>query len=118
MAGSPVTMGHPIRRVRVPSLSANFNEQWCDGRLVWAVGFSCRVTKSFVAAMERSLAAKAMAGSPVTMGHPIRRVRVPSLSANSFDSHAMGGSIGRGSDRRQLRSTQLHDHGFGNGFGI
>ena len=49
--------------------------------------------------------AKAMAGSPVTMGHPIRRVRVPSLSANSFDSHGMGGSIGRGSDRRQPRGT-------------
>ena len=49
--------------------------------------------------------AKAMAGSPVTMGHPIRRVRVPSLSANSFDSHGMCGSIGRGSDRHQLRST-------------
>ena len=49
--------------------------------------------------------AKAMAGSPVTMGHPIRRVRVPSLSANSFDNRGMGGSIGRGSDRRQPRST-------------
>ena len=27
--------------------------------------------------------AKAVAGSPAMMGHPIRRVRVPSLSANS-----------------------------------
>lgn len=35
-----------------------------------------------VVAMERSLVAKALAGSPATMGHPIRRVRVPSLSAN------------------------------------
>jgi hypothetical protein len=32
--------------------------------------------------MERSLVAKAVAGLPVMMGHPIRRVRVPSLSAN------------------------------------
>jgi hypothetical protein len=41
--------------------------------------------------MERSLVAKAVAGSPVTMGYPIRRVRVPSLSATLFDSRGMGG---------------------------
>ena len=43
-------------------------------------------TTIFVAAMERSLVAKAVVGSPATMGNPIRRVRVPSLSATSFDT--------------------------------
>ena len=55
--------------------------------------------------MERSLVAKTLAGSPATMGYPIRRVRVPPLSANSFGSRGIGGLIERGSDRRQPRST-------------
>ena len=42
-----------------------------------------------VITMERSLVAKAVVGSPVTMGHPIRRVRVPSLSANLNEDRAM-----------------------------
>jgi len=41
-----------------------------------------RTNDKLVIAMERLLVAKAVAGSPDTMGHPIRRVRVPSLSAN------------------------------------
>ena len=41
-----------------------------------------KINPKGVVAMERSLVAKAVAGSPATMGHPIRRVRVPSLSAN------------------------------------
>ena len=40
--------------------------------------------------MERSLVAKAVVGSPVTMGYPIRRVRVPSLSAILFDNRGAG----------------------------
>lgn len=56
--------------------------------------------------MERSLVAKAVAGSPATMGYLIRRVRVPSLSATSFDSRWKDGSIGSCSDRRQPRSTR------------
>ena len=58
--------------------------------------------------------AKAMAGSPATMGHPIRRVRVPSLSANFF-GQPWDGRL----DRQGLRSPPaaertLHDHGIRN----
>lgn len=55
--------------------------------------------------MERLLVAKAVVGSPVTMGYPIRRVRVPSLSAILLDNHRAGDSISNNSDHRQLRSS-------------
>lgn len=42
-----------------------------------------RINDKLVIETERLLVAKAVAGSLAMMGHPIRRVRVPSLSANS-----------------------------------